>query len=215
MKKLLSSYGRDDEFRGVVEQIISEEEKKNNRVLARSLRKALDGLTTRPQAKGLSPLVPFPDEAGEFIQRIEPVHTPDDIILTHDNIELFTGLLDEFRKSETIKRHGLPVRSKLLFCGPPGTGKTLCAEVFAGQLGLPFFFVKLDSLISSFLGETATNIRKTFEFARRQPCVLFFDEFDAIGKEREDANDNGEMKRVVNSLLNGRPSRPNFGSKIA
>lgn len=81
MKKLLSSYGRDDEFRGVVEQIISEEEKKNNRVLARSLRKALDGLTTRPQAKGLSPLVPFPDEAGEFIQRIEPVHTPDDIIL--------------------------------------------------------------------------------------------------------------------------------------
>jgi SpoVK/Ycf46/Vps4 family AAA+-type ATPase len=201
MKKLLSSYGRDDDFRAVVEQIIAEEENKNNRVLAKSLRKTLDGLTARPQAKGLSPLLPFPDEAGDFIQRIEPVHTPNDIILTHENIELFTGLLDEFRKSETIKRHGLPVRSKLLFCGPPGTGKTLCAEVFAGQLGLPFFYVKLDSLISSFLGETATNIRKTFEFARRQPCVLFFDEFDAIARSREEGNDHSELRRVVNSLL--------------
>lgn len=201
MKKLLSSYGRDEEFRAVIEQIIAEEEKKNNRVLARSLRKTLDSLATRPTPTKLSPLLSFPDEAGEFIQRIEPVHTPGDIILSHENIELFTGLLDEFRKSETIKRHGLPVRSKLLFCGPPGTGKTLCAEIFAGQLGLPFFYVKLDNLISSFLGETATNIRKTFEFARRQPCVLFFDEFDAIARSREEGNDHSELRRVVNSLL--------------
>lgn len=201
IKKLLSSYGREDEFRAVVEQIIREEEKKNNRVLAQSLRKTLDGLGTRPQPKGLSQLLPFPDEAKEFIQQIEPRHTPNDIILTTENIELFSGLLDEFRKSEAIKLHGLSVRSKLLFCGPPGTGKTLCAEIFAGQLGLPFFYVKLDRLISSFLGETATNIRKTFEFARRQPCVLFFDEFDAIASSREEGNDHSELRRVVNSLL--------------
>jgi SpoVK/Ycf46/Vps4 family AAA+-type ATPase len=201
MKKLLLNYGREDEFRAVVEQIISEEEKKNNRVLARGLRNALETISSAQQPKEMNRLVPFPDDAKEFIQRIEPRFSPEDIQLSVENLSLFTGLIDEFRKSELIKRNGLPVRSKLLFCGPPGTGKTLCAEIFAGQLGLPFFHVKLDRLISSFLGETASNIRKTFEFARRQPCVLFFDEFDALARSREEGSDHSELRRVVNSLL--------------
>ena len=202
IKGLLVSYGHDEEFRAVVEQIISEEEKKNNRVLARSLRKTLNniGATARPGG-GLSRLVPFPDEANDFIQRVEPAHGPQDILLSPENTKLFLGLIREFRQSDRIRRHGLPVRSKLLFCGPPGTGKTLCAEVFANELGLPFFHVRLDSLISSYLGETATNIRKTFEFARRQPCVLFFDEFDAIARSREEAGEHSELRRVVSSLL--------------
>lgn len=201
MKKLLINYGRDDEFRTVVEQIIAEEEKKNNKVLARGLRKALDGISTPTAPKEFNRLVPFPDDANEFIQRVEPRFSPEDIQLSVENVSLFSGLIEEFRKSDVIKRNGLPVRSKLLFCGPPGTGKTLCAEIFAGQLGLPFFHVKLDRLISSFLGETATNIRKTFEFARRQPSVLFFDEFDALARSREEGNDHSELRRVVNSLL--------------
>lgn len=202
VKKLLASYGHEEDFRAVVEQIISEEEKKNNRVLARSLRKTLNNIVaTKPRSGQLSRLVPFPDEANEFIQRMEPAHGPQDILLSTENTELFLGLIREFRQSDRIKRHGLPVRSKLLFCGPPGTGKTLCAEVFANELGLPFFHVRLDSLISSYLGETATNIRKTFEFARRQPCVLFFDEFDAIARSREEASEHSELRRVVNSLL--------------
>ncbi|GJM03903.1 MAG: putative AAA family ATPase y4kL [Rhodomicrobium sp.] len=201
VKKLLLSYGHEDEFRAVVEQIIAEEEKKNNRVLSRALRKTLDNLKSGSQTKALNRLIPFPDEANDYIQRIEPTHSPNDIILTDENIELFQGLEEEFRRSEMIKRHGLPIRSKLLFCGPPGTGKTLCSEIFAAQLGLPLFYVKLDSLISSFLGETASNIRKTFEFARRQPCVLFFDEFDALARSREEGNDHSELRRVVNSLL--------------
>ncbi|MBK8907785.1 MAG: ATP-binding protein [Rhodospirillales bacterium] len=201
MKKLLLSYGRDDEFRTVVEQIIDEEEQKNNRVLARSLRKALEGVAARPQSKGLTRLISFPDDANEFIQRVEPRYRAEDILLSSENVRLLSGMIEEFRRAEVIKRHGLPVRSKLLFCGPPGTGKTLCAEVFAGKLGMPFFHVKLDRLVSSFLGETATNIRKTFEFARRQPCVLFFDEFDAIARSREEGNDHSELRRVVNSLL--------------
>jgi len=201
MKKLLLNYGRENEFRAVVEQIIAEEEKKNNKVLARGLRNALETIASSQQPKGMNRLLPFPDDAQEFIQRIEPRLSPEDIQLTVDNLGLFTGLIDEFRKGELIKRNGLPVRSKLLFCGPPGTGKTLCAEVFAGQLGLPFFHVKLDRLISSFLGETASNIRKTFEFARRQPCVLFFDEFDALARSREEGSDHSELRRVVNSLL--------------
>ena len=93
------------------------------------------------------------------------------------------------------------MRSKLLFCGPPGCGKTLCAEVFAAELGLPLYIVKIDRLISSYLGETATNIRKIFEFARKQPTVLFFDEFDALARARSEDGEHSELRRVVNSLL--------------
>lgn len=132
---------------------------------------------------------------------MEPQRTSAELHLSQENTELFAGIIREFRQADRLRRHGLGVRSKLLFCGPPGTGKTMCAEVFAGELGLPFFRVRLDSLVSSYLGETATNIRKTFEFARRQPCVLFFDEFDALARSREEATETGELRRVVNSLL--------------
>lgn len=201
IKKLLASYGKEDQFRAAAEEIIGDEERKKNKVLARSLRKTLDNLGSTPQAKGLAPLIPFPDEAKEFIQRIEPNRSAQDILMSTENVRLFTGILREYRKSDQIKQHGLEVRSKLLFCGPPGCGKTLCAEVFAHELGLPLFVVQLDRLMSSYLGETATNIRKIFEFARRQPCVLFLDEFDAIARSRDDGAEHSELRRVVNSLL--------------
>lgn len=202
MKKLVTSYGRDETFRAVVEQIIGEEERKGNRVLAGSLRKSLDHLGEGARrAAPASKLLPFPDEARDFIQRVEPRRTPTELHLSQENTELFAGIIREFRQADRLRRHGLDVRSKLLFCGPPGTGKTMCAEVFAGELNLPFFHVRLDSLVSSYLGETATNIRKTFEFARRQPCVLFFDEFDALARSREEGAETGELRRVVNSLL--------------
>lgn len=202
MKKLLASYGKDDEFRAVAEQIIGEEEKKNNRVLARSLRRSLDAAPSRPaKPKALAPLIPFPEAAGDFIELVKPTHNKQDIILSSENIRIFLDLMREFRRADEIRRRGLPVRSKLLFCGPPGCGKTLCAEVFAAELGMPLYIVKLDRLISSYLGETATNIRKLFEFARKQPTVLFFDEFDALARAREDGGEHNELRRVVNSLL--------------
>lgn len=201
MKKLLASYGRDEEFRAIAEQIIDEEEKKNNTVLARSLRKTLDNPLRPERPKALAPIIPFPEAAGDFIELVEPAHTKQDIILSNDNLRVFSGLLAEFRSGENIRRQGLSVRSKLLFCGPPGCGKTLCAEIFASEIGLPLYIVKLDRLISSYLGETATNIRKLFEFARKQPCVLFFDEFDALARTREDTTEHNELRRVVNSLL--------------
>lgn len=202
MKKLLASYGRDDEFRAVAEQIIEEEEGKNNKVLARTLRRTLEhGAARGDKAKTLAPLIPFPHAASDFVERVEPEHTKGDLILSPRNTGVFAGLLQEYRRSDDIRRHGLPVRSKLLFCGPPGCGKTLCAEVFAAELGLPLFVVKLDSLISSYLGETAGNVRKIFEFAQKQPCVLFLDEFDALARSRDDTGENNELRRVVNSLL--------------
>jgi SpoVK/Ycf46/Vps4 family AAA+-type ATPase len=202
MKKLLASYGRDEEFRAIAEQIIDEEERKNNRVLAKTLRRSLEAGPARPnRPKALAPLIPFPEAAGEFIEFLEPIHTKHNIILSSENVKVFIGLLREFRRADEIRRRGLPVRSKLLFCGPPGCGKTLCAEIFASELGLPLYIVKLDRLISSYLGETATNVRKIFEFARKQSCVLFFDEFDALARARDDSGEHNELRRVVNSLL--------------
>lgn len=202
MKKLLASYGRDDEFRAVAEQIILEEEQKNNRVLARALRRTLDSASRDLGVpKVLAPLIPFPDAAGEFVEKIEPNRTHKDIALSPANIRVFLNLMTEFRCSDDIRRKGLPVRSKLLFCGPPGCGKTLCAEVFASELGLPLYIVKLDQLISSYLGETASNVRKIFDFARKHPCVLFLDEFDALARSRDDTSEHNELRRVVNSLL--------------
>jgi SpoVK/Ycf46/Vps4 family AAA+-type ATPase len=217
MKKLLASYGRDDEFRAVAERIIDEEEQKQNQVLARALRRTLDSAVSRspsPKNKGvvgepihpdstrsLAPLLPFPDAASEYVERKEPTHTLADIALTDANREVIRALAREFRKREEIKARGLPLRNKLLFCGPPGCGKTLCCEVFAKEVGLPLLQVKLERLISSYLGETATNIGKLFELARKQPCVLFLDEFDAIARTREDTSEHSELRRVVNSLL--------------
>ena len=203
VKRLLASYGRDEEFRAVAEQIIFEEEQKNNRVLARTLRKTLDNSSHRPASalKALAPLIPFPDAAGDLVESVEPEHTKHNIVLSDTNVRVFVGLMREFRRGEEIRRRGLPIRSKLLFCGPPGCGKTLCAEVFAAEMGLPLFVVKIDRLISSYLGETATNVRKIFEFARKQPCALFFDEFDALARSRDDTSEHNELRRVVNSLL--------------
>jgi len=88
-----------------------------------------------------------------------------------------------------------------LFCGAPGSGKTLAAEVFAYQVGLPLFIARLDAIVSSFLGETASNLRKLFDEVARKPAVLFLDEFDAFAHARRDANEHSEMRRVVNVLL--------------
>lgn len=203
MRKLFASYGRDDEFRSVAEQIILEEENKKNSLLAKALRKTLEQASSSVGVgiAGMSVLPNIADPARDFIERIEPSISHRSITLSSDNERVLAGLLKEFRHGDQIRMKGLPVRSKVLLCGPPGCGKTLFAEVFAAELGLPLYIVKLDRLISSYLGETATNIRKIFEFASKRPCVLFLDEFDALARSREDASEHSELRRVVNSLL--------------
>ena len=100
-----------------------------------------------------------------------------------------------------ILDHGLSPRRKLLLVGPPGTGKTLTASVLAGELGLPLLEVRLDGLITRFMGETAAKLRQIFDATDQTRGVYFFDEFDAIGSERAIANDVGEIRRVLNSFL--------------
>lgn len=119
--------------------------------------------------------------------------------------ESIRSRLDDFENTIKIKDKldalGMPFNMSLLLYGPPGCGKTSIANLLASKLDLPLVTARLDTLISSLLGNTAKNLRRIFDYASRQPCVLFLDEFDAIAKARDDQHELGELKRVVNSLL--------------
>jgi SpoVK/Ycf46/Vps4 family AAA+-type ATPase len=108
----------------------------------------------------------------------------------------------EFLARERLAHHGLKPRKKILLYGSSGCGKSMAAERIAWDLGLPFYKVRFDSIISSYLGESAANLQKLFESIEDYPCVLLLDEFDIIGKQRDSrSNDVGEIHRIVNILL--------------
>lgn len=123
------------------------------------------------------------------------------VILSKSNAEKLDSFILSYQNADKLNSLGIGVSNTLLLYGPPGCGKTKCAYLIAKKLNLPLIIARLDSLISSYLGTTAKNIRTLFEFVQKMPCVLFLDEFDAIAKARDDTNELGELKRVVNSLL--------------
>ncbi len=124
-------------------------------------------------------------------------------------------LISEQFRRELLHSYNLEPRHKILLVGPPGNGKTSVAEAVAASLMEPLYILKYDSIIGSYLGETANHLKKIFDFVRTQHCVLFFDEFDAIAKERGDNQESGEIKRVVNSLLLQIDRLPSFVTVIA
>ena len=105
------------------------------------------------------------------------------------------------RRSGELERAGIDQPSSMILYGPPGCGKTMAATAIACDLGLPLFLVRLDTLVGSFLGNSAKNLRRVFDNALARPCVLFIDEFDVVGKMRDDTQEVGEIKRLVGSLL--------------
>ena len=102
------------------------------------------------------------------------------------------GLIEEQHRAGLLRSQSLEPRHRVLLVGPPGNGKTSLAEALAEALAVSFFVVRYDAIIGSFLGETASRLRRVFDYARTTPCVLFFDEFDAVGKERGDVNETGK-----------------------
>lgn len=204
IKKLVASYGRSAEFRAAALRIIEDATNQGKKPFAKSLRKILDANVRadyRAIAPGLTDLATHVDPAAELTDELDVTRGLQDIVLSPDTRTLIEGIIEERRRGEELRRHRLPLTTRLLFCGPPGCGKTLCAEVFARELSLPLYCARIDVLISSFLGETATNLRRMFDFAARRSCILFLDEFDALARTRTDPSEHNELRRAVNSLL--------------
>ena len=207
LKRLFSSYRRGDskEFYNAALELIAEEEQRNHHVLARDLQKILEngnGRQTSSVRRFDLEQIPQDRERGTTLLEIRsPQRFLNELIISpvlHEQIDV---ILNEYRALQILQANNLRASQKLLLAGPPGCGKTLCAEVIASELGLPLIYTRFDAVISSYLGETAANLRKVFEYAQRGTWVVFFDEFDAIGKSREDVEDHGELKRVVNTFL--------------
>lgn len=146
---------------------------------------------------------------------IYPTENNIEVVLSKSNSEKLNSFILSYKNADKLNSLGIGVPNTLLLYGPPGCGKTKCAYLIAKELELPLVVARLDSLISSYLGTTAKNIRTLFEFAQKTPCVLFLDEFDAIAKARDDSNELGELKRVVNSLLQNVDSMSNDSLLLA
>lgn len=210
LRKLFQSHQRrdDEAFAHYARQVIAEERQKHHHLLADDLERMLYGADSRDgrrvptvAPRRLHELPRDHERDSLLLEEQMPGRGLSDIVLSDENCCSVEDILREHRRSDVLRTHRLRPRQRLLFCGPPGCGKSLCAEVIAHELGLPLLVVRFDAVISSFLGETAANLRKVFDFAARGAWVMFFDDFDAIGKRRDDPTEHGELKRVVNSFL--------------
>ncbi len=206
LKQLFRSYKvrDDDAFLSAAMGIVAEEKRKNHNLLARDLQKILSNGTTEQSslyAQNFGQLPRDKERNTVLVDIRAPKKHLSDLIISEHLKEQFLTILEEFHSGEILKSYGLEPKRKLLFSGPPGCGKTLSAEIFASELGLPLLYTRFDAVISSYLGETSANLRKVFDYASTGRWVVFFDEFDAIGKSREDMGEHGELKRVVNTFL--------------
>ncbi|MEI4271363.1 ATP-binding protein [Klenkia sp. LSe6-5] len=195
-----SGAGGDDlAFRRAAEALIAEEENKKHGVLASQLTEALRRRRPGPSAPVTS-LARDTAAQGLFHEQ-DPHRRLGGQVLSSHARHVVGQLIEEHHRRDLLRSHGIEPRHRVLLVGPPGGGKTSLAEVIATELAVPFLTVRYEGLIGSFLGETASRLEALFDAVRVRPCVLFFDEFDAVAKERGDTHETGEIKRVVSSLL--------------
>ena len=203
LKALLKAHleGDDDRFFSAAMQVAAHEAKLGHGKLAEELRSIIDDAKSR---RGAGSLVPIGRPRGELANLLEDSYQKvrlGEMILGKELSEQIQRVIREQRHADRILEQGLVLRRKLLLLGPPGTGKTMTASVLACELGLPLLQVRLDGLITKFMGETAAKLRQIFDATWKTRGVYFFDEFDAIGSQRGILNDVGEIRRVLNSFL--------------
>jgi SpoVK/Ycf46/Vps4 family AAA+-type ATPase len=195
--------GNGGTFRQVAEEVIRDERAKNHHLLANDLERILYGEASSPQTAA-RPVVDVPKDGERGLELLTlrtPVRGLADVVLSPENHAILEEVLLQQSRRDVLASHGLRPIQRLLLYGPSGCGKTSAAEVIATELGLELVTVRFDAVVSSFLGETSANLRKVFDFLAAGRYVGLFDEFDAIGKEREDSADHGELRRVVNAFL--------------
>lgn len=205
MAALIRSFTEGDEaqFYRVALQVAAAEARKGHDNVARELRDLVEQARAEGRGRPRSP-VPLGQPRGELgaiLRCTYPKQRLRDMVLAPEVHASLDRFLREHRRGEALHAHGLSPRRKLLLAGPPGTGKTLTARTIAAELQLPLLAIRLETLITRFLGETAAKLRLVFDAMADTRGVYLFDEFDALGAERAAANDVGEMRRVLNSFL--------------
>ena len=191
------SRGEQAQFRKTVEALAAEERAKKHTILA-------DRLLAQMQANGYRldrSASPPTTRAGPLVTEVTPARDLEDMILSAEVETTLREMIEEQDRADILRSYNLEPRNRVLLVGPPGNGKTTLAEAIASALNYPLMVVRYEAIIGSYLGETAQRIGQVFEHARSRHCVLFFDEFDSVGKERGDLHETGEIKRVVSSLL--------------
>lgn len=202
--------GDNSAFRRQVESLIADERAKKHSLLADRLSALLRNATGQPiHQRNID------NGAGQFLLEQTPQRSLESLVLAPDTESLCREVIAEQHRSDLLKTYGLSPRHRLLVAGPPGNGKTTIAEAIAYELAVPLLVVRYEGLIGSFLGETGSRLQKVFEYARTQRCVLFFDEFEVLGKERGDTRETGEIKRVVGTLLTQIDRLPDYVTAIA
>jgi len=203
MKSLLNSHyiGDDEHFDTVALQVAASEARQGHQKFADEVKNLVNSAKSGRLRKQTIPFNRPSEELRGLLSVAYPEKRLSDIILTESLQKKINRVLLEYRHAERIGQHGLVHKRKMILIGPPGTGKTMTAYVLAGELGLPLFQVRLDGLISRYMGETASKLRLIFDSIENTLGIFFFDEFDAIGAERGLANDVGEARRILNSFL--------------
>jgi len=187
-------------FRKVVEAIIAEERAKKHTVLASKLEGLLSAMPAHRSASNGGSAV-LEQKVSNLVHEVMPERSFADLILPNEVREISQEVVQEHHRLDLLRSYNLEPRNRLLLIGPPGNGKTSLAEAFADALMVPLLIVRYEGVIGTYLGETAVRLHRLLEHARTRKCVLFFDEFETLGKERGDRHETGEIKRVVSSLL--------------
>lgn len=194
--------GDDEQFYSIALQVAASEARQGHRSSAEALRAAVEA--ARTSRSGSPVAIHFAKPRGELeglIEHREPRYTLKDVVLDDTLRARLDELVREQQKRSWLREHGKTPNRRALFVGPPGSGKTMTAEALAGQLLLPLFVIRLEGLITRFMGETAAKLRLVFDETAKRRGVYLFDEFDAVGGRRNATNDVAEMRRVLNSFL--------------
>ena len=204
IKALLKSHvtGDDEKFITIAMQVAAHEARQGHNKLAEELKQLIDQAKSKKKnaANVLSLVQPKKELEGILEASFPKLHLAD-LTFSEKQTDTFKRIIKEYKQQDKLRSHNLEPRRKILLYGPPGTGKTATASALANELKLPLFTIRLDGLITKFMGETASKLRLVFDAIRTTRGLYFFDEFDAIGSDRMSPNDVGEIRRVLNSFL--------------